>query len=146
METLKKRFLEMHGLDNYQRVDPDHPIPLYIGLDGNARDSLVCIAETLPSKGITSSRIITVFIGKRLDGNYGITFSLSDQAFADHFLCFCADMIRASRSIRDPRKIADFMCSRYVQWQKAFSRNNSGLLAPSEIKGLIGEMCGGAFP
>lgn len=141
MEKLKQRFLEMHGLDNYQRVDPDHPVPLYLGLDGNARYSLFCITETLPSKGVNSSRIITVFIGKRFDGNYGITFSLADQAFLDHFICFCSDIIRASRSIRDPKKTADFMCSRYVQWQKAFSRNNNGLLSPAEIKGLIGEMC-----
>lgn len=141
MEKLKQRFLEMHGLDNYQRVDPDHPVPLYLGLDGNARYSLFCITETLPSKGVNSSRIITVFIGKRFDGNYGITFSLADQAFLDHFICFCTDIIRASRSVRDPKKTADFMCSRYVQWQKAFSRNNNGLLSPAEIKGLIGEMC-----
>ena len=140
MEKLKKRFLEMHGLDNYQRVDPDHPVALYIGLDGNARYSLFCITETLPSKGLTSSRIITVFVGKRYDGTFGITFSLADQTFSDHFICFCADMIRASRSLKDPKKTADFMCARYVQWQKAFSRTNNGLLSPSEIKGLIGEM------
>lgn len=140
MEKLKQRFLEMHGLDNYQRIDPEHPVALYIGLDGNARYSLFCITETLPSKGLTSSRIITVFVGKRYDGTFGITFSLADQAFADHFISFCADMIRASRSVKDPKKTADFMCARYVQWQKAFSRNNNGLLSPSEIKGLIGEM------
>lgn len=140
MEKLKQRFLEMHGLDNYQRVDPEHPVPLYIGLDSNARYSLFGITETPPAKAVVSSRIITVFIGRRFDGTYGITFSLADQTFTDHFICFCADMIRASRSIRDAGKTADFLCSRYVQWQKAFSRNNNGLLSPAEIKGLIGEM------
>ncbi len=141
MEKLKQRFLEMQGLDNYQRVDSEHPVPLFIGLDGIARHSLFCITETLPAHAPTSSRIITVFVGQRQDGTYGITFSLADQSFLDHFVCFCADLIRASRSIKDPKKTADFMCSRYVQWQKAFSKNNNGLLSPAEIKGLLGEMC-----
>ena len=141
MEELRQRFLEMQGLDNYQRVDSEHPVTLFIGLDSTARYSLFCITETLPSRSITSSRIITVFVGQRQDGTYGITFSLTDQAFMDHFICFCSDMIRSSRSIKDQGKTADFLCARYVQWQKAFSKGNNGLLSPSEIKGLIGEMC-----
>ena len=140
MENLKQRFLEMHGIDNYQRVDSTHPIPLYIGLDSTAQYSLFCVTETLPTKAPVSSRIISVFVGKRQDGTYGITFSLADQTYLDHFICFCVDMIRASRSIKDQHKSADFICSRYVQWQKAFAKNNNGLLSPSEIKGLIGEM------
>ncbi len=140
MENLKARFLEMHGLDNYQRVDANHPIPLYIGLDTTSRYSLFCIAETLPAKEPVSSRIISVFVGRRQDGTYGITFSLTDHTYLDHFICFCADMIRASASLKGSRKASDFLCARYVQWQKAFSKNNNGLLSPSEIKGLIGEM------
>lgn len=141
MDNLKQRFLEMHGIDNYQRVDSTHPIPLYIGLDSTAQHSLFCVTQTLPSKAPISSRIISVFVGKRQDGTYGITFSLADQAYLDHFICFCADMIRSSSAIKDLNKAADFLCSRYVQWQKAFAKNNTGLLSPSEIKGLIGEMC-----
>lgn len=140
MENLKQRFLDMHGIDNYQRVDSTHPIPLYIGLDSTAQFSLFCVTQTLPTKSPVSSRIISVFVGKRQDGSYGITFSLADHTYLDHFICFCADMIRASRSIKDLHKSADFISSRYVQWQKAFAKNNDGLLSPSEIKGLIGEM------
>jgi len=141
MDILKQRFLEMHGIDNYQRVDSTHPIPLYIGLDGTAQYSLFCVTETIPTKAPVSSRIISVFVGKRQDGTYGITFSLADQTYLDHFICFCADMIRSSKSVKNLNKAADFLCSRYVQWQKAFAKNNIGLLSPSEIKGLIGEMC-----
>ena len=79
MDNLKQRFLEMHGIDNYQRVDSTHPIPLYIGLDGTAQYSLFCVTETIPTKAPVSSRIISVFVGKRQDGTYGITFSLADQ-------------------------------------------------------------------
>lgn len=141
MENLKQRFLEMHGIDNFQRVDSTHPIPLYIGLDSAARYSLFCVTESLPTKPPVSSRIISVFVGKRKDGTYGITFSLAEQTYLDHFICFCADMIRSSSSVKIPSKAADFLCSRYIQWQKAFAKNNNGFLSPAEIKGLIGEMC-----
>lgn len=141
MDGLKNRFLEMHGMDSYQRVDSEHPVPLFIGLDSTARYSLFCITETLPSKSVISSRIITVFIGCRQDGTYGITFSLADPAFIDHFVCFCSDMIFSSRYLKNPDKTADFLCSRYEQWQKAFSKGNNGLLSFSEIKGILGEMC-----
>lgn len=141
MESLKQKFLEMQGLDNYQRVDASHPVDLFIGLDSTARYSLFCITQTYPTQTPASSRVISVFLGKRLDGTFGITFSLADPTFLDHFVCFCSDMIRSSREVKDAAKISDFICSRYVQWQKAFARNNNGLLSPSEIKGLIGEMC-----
>ena len=141
MDDLKQKFLQMQGLDNYQRVDAAHPVDLFIGVDNTARYSLFCITKTFPEKAPSSSRIIAVFVGKRRDGTFGITFSLTDQAYLDHFVCFCVDMIRSSLNIRDSAKTADFMCSRYIQWQKAFARNNNGLLSPSEIKGLLGEMC-----
>lgn len=140
MESLKQRFLDMHGLDSYQRVDSNHPVDLFIGLDHTARYSLFCITKTYPSKALSSSRIIAVFVGKRKDGTFGITFSLTDQTYLEHFVCFCADMIRSSREVKNSAKTADFIYSRYIQWQKAFARNNNGLLSPSEIKGLIGEM------
>jgi hypothetical protein len=141
MDDLKQKFLQMQGLDNYQRVDASHPVDLFVGLDNTARYSLFCITKTSPEKVLSSSRIIAVFVGKRRDGTFGITFSLTDQMYLDHFVCFCTDMIRSSRDIRESTKTADFICSRYIQWQKAFARNNNGLLSPSEIKGLIGEMC-----
>ena len=115
MENLKQRFLEMHGIDNYQRVDSTHPIPLYIGLDSTAQYSLFCVTETLPTKAPVSSRIISVFVGKRQDGTYGITFSLADQTYLDHFICFCVDIYQTredsyrnwhlSRALEDCRAI-----------------------------------------
>jgi len=140
METLKQRFLEMHGLESYQRVDPEHPTPLYIGRDGTGRCSLFCIAESMPKHVPVSSNIISVFVGQRKDKSCGITFSLNDPDFMDHFVCFCQDIIRSSLMVKDSAKTSDFICARYIQWQKAFSKNSNGLLSPSEIKGLIGEM------
>jgi hypothetical protein len=139
MEDLKTKFLEMQGIDNYQRIGVPHSLPIYIGMDTTARYSLFFVTETAPDF-ITSSKIISVFIGQRQDGNFGITFSLSDRNYLDLFVHFCEDLIEASREIRETGKAADFLCSRYAQWQKAFSRNNNGLLSFAEIKGLVGEL------
>ena len=140
MNNLKEIFLSIQGLDSFQRVGSDHPLPIYIGMDGLARYSLFCVTPTAP-KDINSSKIISIFVGTRKDGNIGITFSLADRASLDLFVHFCDDIIESSRSIKDTEKAADFLASRYIQWQKAFAKNNGGLLSYQEIKGLVGELC-----
>lgn len=140
MTDLREKFLDLQGIDNYQRVDPAHPLPLYIGLDSNAQYSLFCITDTEP-KAIRASSVISVFVGKRRDGKFGITFSLTDQSCFDQFVHFCDDTIDASRKVIDLHKASDFLMNRYLIWQKAFAKNNNGLLSAQEIKGLIGELC-----
>lgn len=140
MKNLKNLFLNTQGIDSFQRIGTDHPIPIYIGKDNTAQYSLFCVTPTAP-KVIKSSAIISIFIGKRRDGNIGITFSLRDAASLDLFVHFCDDIIESSRSIKDNTKAADFLANRYTQWQKAFAKNPSGLLSYPEIKGLIGELC-----
>ncbi len=140
MDSLKELFLNTQGLDSFQRIGPDHPLPIYVGMDNFAQYSLFCVTPTAP-KTIKSSSIISVFVGVRKDGYVGITFSLTDRAFLDPFVHFCDDIIESSRSIKDNTKAADFLANRYAQWQKAFAKSNNGLLSYQEIKGLVGELC-----
>ena len=140
MGDLKGRFLELRERDKYQRYSASHPVAWFIGLDGNSRYSLFAITKTKP-KPVNSTKLMQVFIGERRDGDYGITFSLIEKKSFDLFVHFCEDMISYSNGIQNPEKVADYICARYLQWQKAFLKTEGKLLSYEQIKGLIGELC-----
>lgn len=140
MIDFKSYFLELTETDKYHRVYTEHPVAWYFGLDGHNRCSLFAITETQPWP-ICSSKLIDVFIGARKDQKFGITFSLTDKTNLDLFVHFCFDMINHTRQIKNTKKVAESICSRYVLWQKAFRKTEVGLLSFEEIKGLIGELC-----
>lgn len=141
MEDLKTKFNEIHGIDVFTRIVPEHILPIYIGIDDASRYSLFIIANTAPSAKVDSSSVISIYIGTRKDGKYGITFSLNNEKFFDQFVCFCQDIISSSANVGDAKYGADFVCARYIQWQKLFLKNKDGFLSQAEIKGLLGEMC-----
>lgn len=140
MEDLKNKFLNISGDDKYQRVGMPHPIAWYIGFDGTGRYSLFVITKAQP-KALSSTNLINVFIGKRKDEDYGITFSLQENRMLDLFVHFCEDMIDASRNVTQISRVADFVCARYEIWQKAFIKTGGTFLSYEQIKGLLGEMC-----
>lgn len=140
MENIRELLLNLRENDKYQRVDVANPVAWYVGLDGNNRYSLFAITETQPLE-LVSTKIITLFIGSRRDGKYGITFSLTEKESIDLFVHFCEDMISYSHNVKKVENAADNICSRYIQWQKAFMRTEGRLLSYEQIKGLIGELC-----
>ena len=140
MEELKNRFLELKDADKYYRFDRSHPVAWYIGLDGRNRYSLFVITKTQP-KNIGSTKLMNVFVGERKDSSYGITFSLLEKRNLDLFVHFCEDLILYTKHITKAEAIADSICGRYIQWQKAFIKTDGKLLSYEQIKGLIGELC-----
>ncbi len=136
---VKQRFTEIIGLDTYKRVDNIHVLDLYLGIDNMSRFSLLLVTPAKPTQ-MFSSKIICVQTGQRKDEQWAILFSLINNEFEDLFCRFCEDIIESSRIIKDKKNGSEFVCSRYAKWQKMLSRNNSGLLSSSEIKGLIGEL------
>lgn len=140
MEDIKNMFMDLRDADQYHRVVSSHPLAWYIGLDNRNRYSLFVIVTTQP-KSISSTKLMSVFVGVRRDGNYGITFSLKEQRNLEIFVHFCEDMISFTRCIVNASAAADCICSRYSQWQKAFIKTGGKLLPYEAIKGLIGELC-----
>lgn len=136
---IKKRFNDIIGFNIFHRVDAKHTLDIYIGKDQAARCTLFLVSNTNVPK-IYSSKIISVMIGIRRDKQYGISFTLIDDAYEDIFCDFCGDIIESSRYIKDKKFGVSFICSRYNMWQKMLKKNNDGVLTPAEIKGLIGEL------
>lgn len=66
--------------------------------------SLFAITKTQP-KNISETKLMSVFVGERRDGNYGITFSLLEKRNLDLFAHFCEDMITYTKHITKNKNI-----------------------------------------
>lgn len=139
MNDIKTYFSQFKSIDCFNRVDNNHILDLYIGLDDMSRYTLFLVSEIEPEK-IFSSQIIYVQVGLRRDNKWGISFSLSNNQFEDLFCHFCVDIIESSRSLSCKSIGAKFVCSRYKKWQSMLTKYTDGILSFSEIKGLIGEL------
>lgn len=136
---LKERFEHFDFVDTFSRVDSAHLLDIYIGIDQDAKKTLFILSDTEPPI-VESTKFIDVRMGKRKDGRWGLSFTIADNQYVDIFLHFCNDIIESSRILTAKYKCCDFICERYLKWQEMLTRSNDGLLSPSEIKGLVGEL------
>lgn len=131
--------MDNQNLNSFNRVDESHPLDLYIGTNELSRPTLFLITKIEPTP-VSSSQMINISIGKRQDGQWGISFTLTDNKFDDLFGSFCKDIIESSRSIKNKNDGANYICNRYELWQQMMTKYNGELLSKPAIKGLIGEL------
>ena len=136
---LKERFEHFDLVDTFSRVDSSHLLDIYIGIDQDAKKTLFILSDSEPPI-VEPTKFINVRMGKRKDGRWGLSFTIADNQYVDMFLHFCNDIIESSRFLTTKYKCCDFVCERYLKWQEMLTRTNEGLLSPSEIKGLVGEL------
>ncbi len=135
---VKNKFYEVNSPNNYKRINANHPIDIYLGLNENLKKSLVIIAEGEYEEP-QSSRLIVVSIFKREDEKVALSFDLLDNSFDDLFYRFCADILESTiESVS--KNIIPFIVTRWYDWISLFKNPNDNLLSESEIKGLIGEL------
>lgn len=139
IEKIRQLFDSAQKGDFFTRIDSTHPIDIHIGRNDNYMYTMFIVSSYKPIT-LESSKIIDVFTGIRQDDNWGISFILIDNEYIEIFCHFCSDIIESSRNIHNIKDGIDFICKRYVQWQKMLKSNKSGLLSKSEVKGLIGEL------
>ena len=132
---VKNKFYEVNSPNNYKRINANHPIDIYLGLNENLKKSLVIIAEGEYEEP-QSSRLIVVSISKREDEKVALSFDLLDNSFDD---LFYADILESTiESVS--KNIIPFIVTRWYDWISLFKNPNDNLLSESEIKGLIGEL------
>lgn len=137
---IKKKLLSIENVNSFSRVNKEHTLDIYVGLDSLSRYALLYLSNTKPSK-ITSSKIINVEIGKRDDDKWTISFSLNDNQYSDLFFSFCSDIVNSSNGIGNTDEGMKFICLRYEKWQKMLSKSSNDILSIESIKGLLGELC-----
>lgn len=135
---LKERFEQFTSPGYYSRVDSDHILELYIGLDdtGNKSIELRSLFRPRSVKG-TSAIDVSQYENQKYKT---IRFSLTDEEISGLFYTFCDDLIEQTRSLKDESEGYNAIVLRFHQWKKMFVSSKKDFLNESQIMGLIGEL------
>ena len=123
----------------YQRVDEDHPLDLYLGLDVSGEHVLFLIIQREETVRV-QSQAIQVICRQRHDGRWVLMFRLVQTELGKIFSHLCEDLVESSRQLTDVRNAAQFILARFTRWQRLLQYGHTGLLDESAARGLIGEL------
>ena len=135
---VEERFGEFLKPNYFSRVDSEHILELFIGLDELGRKAIELRAPFIPRK-ITGTASIDVNQYKRQEYNT-IRFSLANDEVSGLYYKFCDDIIEQTRDIREKMEGYQTVINRFFMWKKTFVPGNKNLLTELEIMGLIGEV------
>lgn len=136
--TLKERFDTFTVPEYYSRVDTDHILELYIGLDEKGRKSIELRSAFNPRKVKGTSAIeVNQYDNQKYKT---IRFSLTDEEISGLFYTFCDDLIEQTRDLTDEKGGYNTIVVRFHQWKKMFVSSKKDFLNEAQIMGLIGEL------
>ena len=136
--TLKERFDTFTTPDFYSRVDSEHILELYIGLDEKGRRSMELRSAFNPRKVRGTSAIeVNQYENQKYKT---IRFSLTDEEISGLFYTFCEDLIEQTRNLPDKTGGYNAIVVRFHQWKKMFISSKKDFLNEPQIMGLIGEL------
>lgn len=138
MDSIKNRFSSFLNNGYFTRVDPEHPLKLFIGLDESGKKSIKLRAKFIP-KPIKGTTALEVSQFKAEEYNT-IQFSLCDEDISGLFYKFCEDFIESSRSVDNESDGYLTITNRFFQWKKMFLNPKNEFLTEPEVMGLIGEI------
>jgi hypothetical protein len=121
----------------FRRVDEQHPLELYAGLDGEGNSVLLLVTASEP-KDIPTYGTLEITASQRADGNWALVFRVLKADLDANFTALCQDLIDASRDCRiDP---AEFLFRRLARWRRLMELAKDRILPESELRGLLGEL------
>ena len=116
--VIEERFAAFLRPGYFSRVDNQHPLELYIGLDEKGRKAIELRARFTARK-VTGTSAIDV--NQYKNEKYStIRFSLCDEEIKGLFFKFCDDLIEQSRGISDKGQGYQTIVNRFFQWKKLF--------------------------
>ena len=135
---LKDRFDTFSVPQYFSRVDTDHILELYIGLDEKGRKSIELRSDFNPRivKGPSAIEVNRYYNQKYKT----LRFSLTDEEISGLFYTFCEDLIEQTRDLKDEKGGYNAIVLRFHQWKKMFVSSKKDFLNESQIMGLIGEL------
>jgi hypothetical protein len=123
----------------FQRVDEEHPLDFYLGLDVSGERVLLLVTDDdadIP----TPTQAIEVFCRHRQDGRWALMFRLVRPELGRIFSHLCEDLVEFGRNMSKESRPAKAVIKRFSRWQRLLERGHDGLLDESGIRGLIGEL------
>jgi len=121
-----------------QRVDPNHPLDFFVGINDKGFDQLALITVIEPFQ-MKSSKALEVEKNKRKDGKWATQISSVERQNQDIFARLCVDLVENSYSSKSEQEGLGKVTARFLAWQKLFATMHESL-PKSVLKGLVGEL------
>jgi len=137
MNNIRKRFKEFFRNGFFTRVDDNHVLDLYIGLNEKGQYTLEYRGDFV-IKEVKGSGVIGVSQGATSKYSYLLIF-LKDTDMFDTFCALVEDIIETTRSCPDNPSGYLVVTNRLYSWKKMFSSKKKKM-DESAIMGLIGEL------
>lgn len=135
--NIKIKFKEITSCNYYTRVDPNHILDIYIGLNDNAQYTLE-YRGSFEKKSIKESSSILIKQGANDEYNY-LLISLKDSKMFDTFCALCEDIIDSTRLCSRKEYGYETIINRLHSWRRLFSSKREKL-QESIIMGILGEL------
>lgn len=123
----------------FQRIDEDHPLDFYLGLDVSGDRILLLIVQKEETVQV-QSQAIRVICRERHDGQWALMFHLVRTELGRIFSHLCEDLVESSRKLSDIPNPARFVLTRFERWQRLLKHGHTGLLDESAVRGLVCEL------
>lgn len=135
---IKDRFASFRNANYFSRVDNQHLLELFIGLDDKGRKSIELRSSFTPRR-VSGSSAIEVSQYRKPEYNT-LRFSLCDEEVSGLFYKFCEDIIEQTNDLKEEAFGYQTIINRFFQWKKLFVASKNTFLTEPEIMGLIGEI------
>lgn len=130
-------FREQTAPGYFIRINAEHPLDIYLGIDDNNHYSLE-FRGAFTAQSVKACNSIGVH-QYASQGYSSIVFFLKDQKMFDTFCVFCTDIIEATNTTYDEEAGYRILINRYFSWRKMF-QGKPTRLQEQDIMGLIGEL------
>ena len=131
------KFKEQFNPGFYSRIDTNHPLDIYVGIDDENHYALE-FRGVFTHQRIKSSNSIGIKHYQAQDFS-GMIFYLKDLDMFDTFCVLCDDIISSTIDTFDDQQGYKMLINRYYSWRKMLQSKHS-ILHEQEIMGLIGEL------
>ena len=136
IEELFRR-AEESGVDGtFTRIDEDHPVGLFLGLEGARRAIMVVCPDRPPEP--PSLGALAVEARARQSGDWALVIRLDRPDLPELFASLVQDLVAATL---EPGVVpGEAVIGRLARWQRMFSRRPSTLLDDNSLRGLAAEL------
>lgn len=122
----------------HQRIDSNHPLDFFIGVNEKGYDELLLITVNEPAVVMTG-KSLEISKKVRKDGRWALVISSVYPENQEVFARLCLDLFESSKNCTNEKDGLNLIVKRFTAWQKLFMTIRD-TLNESVLKGLVGEI------
>lgn len=116
-----------------------HPLKIHFG-DGDNGEPIFFVRSSLRPRKPDISAAVRVDLGLRHDGQWAMTFVLTDLRFKKTFMSLCWDLAERSKNAASETEGLSLFAAALGEWKKLMTFHDSDTLTESQVRGLIAEI------